>query len=406
MTADTPAVRTLRAAVEADDSRVAASLRQLLASDPSITVTDTARADVVVVELAATAGPGAGIRISELAQRRPVVVLGFDDRIQQAVAGLRNVTFLDKLDAGTELFVALRQVTAPAVTGGTAAAPTPATWPRIALLAGAVFAGPWAFWLSAIAQAHGLISWRLPQGLALWSIAPLLIAAVAATSGRTGLRDLGARVTRFRVPARTYATAAALPLLIAGLTAAIVTVAGGTVPYGQLLSLPAALIYLLYGTGLFLLTEEAAWRGALLPRIQHRLGAGRASIVIGLIWAGWHLPLLATPGESDHGLPIVPFLLLIIATSVLMTALVNAANGSVLIAGLFHASFDACYSWFGVVGDQHAMLWTAATITTLTAAGLLAFTRGGLFEQPGQRTSMSAASLGGEASGARLRETS
>jgi membrane protease YdiL (CAAX protease family) len=378
MTADASMVRTLRVAVEADDPRVAAGLRQLLASDPDIAVTDTSaeieNADVVVVELTATAGPGVGVRIAELARTIPVVVLGFDDRVQHAVTGLANVAFLDKLHADSRLLRTLRQVAARTVP-----VPTAATWPRVAVVTAAVFAGPWAFWLSAIAQAHGLIGWRLPQGLGLWSIAPLLVAAVAVTSGRAGLRDLGARIVQFRVPAQTYAAAAALPLVFATLTAAFVTAAGGTVPYGQLLSLPAALVYLAYGTGLFLLTEEAAWRGTLLPRVQHRLGAAWASIVIGCLWACWHLPLLATPGESDRGLPVLPFLVLIVATSVLMTALVNAASGSVVIAAVFHASFDASYSWFGVVGDQHAMLWTATAVTVLAAASLLAGTRGHLF---------------------------
>jgi membrane protease YdiL (CAAX protease family) len=374
MSRGTSAIPTLRVAIEVSDDRVAGGLRQLLDSDSGIVIAEAEDADVAVVELAATAGPGAGIRISELARQRPVVVIGFDHHVEHAVAGLANVSFVDKLDADSALLVALRQ----AATRPSPTMPS-ATWPRIAVVTAAVFAGPWAFWVSAIAQAHGLVSWRLPQGLALWSMVPLLVAAVALTSGRPGLRDLGARVTRVRLPVRTYAAAVGLPLVIAGATAVIVTVAGGTVPYGQLLSLPAAVVYLIYGTGLFLLTEEAAWRGVLLPRVQHRLGAGRASIVVGLIWAGWHLPLLATPGESDQGLPIAPFLVLIVTTSVLMTALVNAGRGSVVIAGLFHASFDACYSWFGVVGDQHAMLWTAATITLLAAAGLLVLTRGGLF---------------------------
>lgn len=407
MTAPASVTETLRIAVEAADPRITTGLRHLLGTDPGIAVTDTGarieNADVIIVELAATAGPGTGVRIAELARQRPVVVLGFDNRVQQAVAGLANVTFLDKLDAGSLLLPTLRQVATRTAPVPTAAAS--ATWPRIAVIVAAVFVGPWAFWLTAIAQAHGLIGWRLPQGLALWSIAPLLVAAVAATSGRAGLRVLGGRVTRFRVPGHTYAVAAALPLVIAALTAAIVTGAGGTVPYGELLSLPAALVYLAYGTGLFLLTEEAAWRGTLLPRVQHRLGAGWASMVIGCLWACWHLPLLATPGESDRGLPVLPFLVLIVATSVLMTALVNAAGGSVVIAALFHASFDACYSWFGVVSDQHAMLWTATATTTALAVALLTVTRGRLFAPAPQRhPSSSAGSPRANRAGTRMRE--
>jgi hypothetical protein len=67
---------------------------------------------------------------------------------------------------------------------------------------------------------------------------------------------------------------------------------------------------------------------------------------------------------------------------VLISGLVNAANGSVVVAALFHASFDASYSYLGVVGSEHAMLWAATAITALAAALLLVRTRGRLFMQP------------------------
>ena len=62
-----------------------------------------------------------------------------------------------------------------------------------------------------------------------------------------------------------------------------------------------------------------------------------------------------------------------------MTALFNAAGGSVFIAAVFHASFDACYSYLGVVGTQHTMIWVAAAITTASAAGTVLATRHRLF---------------------------
>ncbi len=138
------------------------------------------------------------------------------------------------------------------------------------------------------------------------------------------------------------------------------------------------MVYLGYGTGLFLLTEEAGWRGAVLPRLQQRMQPWQAALVLGVIWAGWHLPLLAVPDTGDHGLPVLPFLLLVVATSVLISGLVNAAGGSVVVAALFHASFDASYSYLGVVGAEHAMIWIATAITALVAVVLVVRTRGRL----------------------------
>ncbi|MFC4786354.1 CPBP family intramembrane glutamic endopeptidase [Nocardioides sp. MAHUQ-72] len=256
---------------------------------------------------------------------------------------------------------------------------TPAErWPQLAWLGLAGFAGPWTIWLSRIAQDHGLIGWHLPQGLALWSILPALALAVAGVSGRAGLRDLAGRLLRWHAPVWTYLVALGLPLGIAGATAALVAGTGGEVPVGRLMSLPAALAYLAYGTGLFLLTEEAAWRGALLPGVQHRVGPAAASLIVGAAWAVWHLPLLANPGEHDRGLPVAPFLILVIGTSVLVTGLVNAAGGSVIVAAVFHASFDACYSYLGIVGPEHVMLIVAAALTTTAAAALMLATRGRL----------------------------
>jgi membrane protease YdiL (CAAX protease family) len=148
---------------------------------------------------------------------------------------------------------------------------------------------------------------------------------------------------------------------------------------GEVLNLPGALIYLAYGTGLFLLTEEAGWRGALLPRLQHRMPPWQAALVLGVIWAGWHLPLLATPDAGDQGLPLAPFLLLVVTTSVLISGVVSAASGSVVVAAVFHASFDASYSYLGVVGSVPTMIWAAAAITALTAVALAVRTRGRLF---------------------------
>jgi uncharacterized protein len=249
---------------------------------------------------------------------------------------------------------------------------------HLALLAVAAFAGPWLVWGSAIAQAHGLMNWRLPQGLALWTLTPSLLLAVCAVGGRAALRDLAARLGRVRAGGGRYLLAVATPVFLAAGAVGLTRLAGGPAHVGVALDLPAALLYLLYGTGLFLLTEEAVWRGALLPRLQVRLTPLPAALVLGAVWAVWHLPLLSVPGAGDEGMPFLPFAGCVVGTSVLITALVNAAGGSVVVAAVFHAAFDAAYSYAGVVGPEHAVLWATAGLTTVAAAAVAVGTRGRL----------------------------
>ena len=56
-------------------------------------------------------------------------------------------------------------------------------------------------------------------------------------------------------------------------------------------------------------------------------------MLLGLVWGAWHLPLMVANGEAP-----VPYLLLIVPQTVLMTWVVNSTGGSMLLAMLFHAS--------------------------------------------------------------------
>src|SRR4051812_4152893 len=158
----------------------------------------------------------------------------------------------------------------------------------------------------------------------------------------------------------------------------IAAATGVPLDLGGTLSAPAALIYLCYGVGLFLLTEEAGWRGAILPRLQTRLTPLTASLVLGAVWTVWHIPSLHVPGETDQGLSLPVFAVLVVATTVLITALVNAAGGSVIIAAIFHASFDAAYAYTGVVGGDPALLEIATGLTVAAAIAVVVRTRGRL----------------------------
>jgi membrane protease YdiL (CAAX protease family) len=84
--------------------------------------------------------------------------------------------------------------------------------------------------------------------------------------------------------------------------------------------------------------EELAWRGFALPRLLQRYSALVASVVLGVLWGLWHLPLIFTEGKALFGQPIWLLLADIVAKSILFTWVFLRTRGSVLIAALLHAT--------------------------------------------------------------------
>src|SRR5215203_3283393 len=122
------------------------------------------------------------------------------------------------------------------------------------------------------------------------------------------------------VPSVVILGPAAFSLAVAG----IYTLFGGSwaeaappaILQGPLLFLPLFLLILTFTDGL---GEELAWRGFALPRLLTRYNALVASVVLGVIWALWHLPLLWTEGNGMFHQPVWLLLLDVTAKAVLFT---------------------------------------------------------------------------------------
>ena len=86
--------------------------------------------------------------------------------------------------------------------------------------------------------------------------------------------------------------------------------------------------------------EEIGWRGFLLPYLLQRYSPVTSSLIVGIIWAVWHLPNFLMPGYPHHGLPFSAFAFMTIAFSMLFTWLHLRTNGSLVVAVIFHAALN------------------------------------------------------------------
>jgi len=117
--------------------------------------------------------------------------------------------------------------------------------------------------------------------------------------------------------------------------------------------------FLTYGMG-----EEIGWRGFALPRMQHGASAARATLVLGLLWALWHLPpFFYLDTYQKMGLWMYPFLAFtIVCGNVVYTWIYNSSGGSVLMAILFHTSFNF-FSASAAGQGTVAIVMTAGIVT-------------------------------------------
>jgi membrane protease YdiL (CAAX protease family) len=178
-----------------------------------------------------------------------------------------------------------------------------------------------------------------------WTWAPAIAALLAAalTGGRAVVRELGARLVRWRVGWQWYLVVILGPAVFSLAVAGVYVMLGGfwaevapaAMRGGPLLMLPLFLVILTLTDGL---GEELAWRGFALPRLLTQHTALVASLILGVIWALWHLPLVWTEGNAMYHQPVWLLLVDIPAKSVLFTWVFLHTRGSVFLAMLFHGA--------------------------------------------------------------------
>jgi uncharacterized protein len=88
------------------------------------------------------------------------------------------------------------------------------------------------------------------------------------------------------------------------------------------------------------LGEEIGWRGYVLPRLQSRMSALSAALLIAPIWGLWHLPLWLTGDPVKTPTFYVAFFAAVFPMSVLLTWVYNSTGGSLLMVVILHATVN------------------------------------------------------------------
>jgi membrane protease YdiL (CAAX protease family) len=207
------------------------------------------------------------------------------------------------------------------------------------------------------------------------SITALVLSAVLGGGALRGLLD-GFSISR--ASARWVVVALLLPLAMILVAIAISIMAFGaptpviTIALVGVLAREFVRVLFLGGP----LGEELGWRGFVLPRLQARRTAFGASLLLGLIWGLWHIPLYFVPGTGQFetvsggtspAFAIGAFVVWTIGLSILFTWLFNETRGSLIVVILFHTSINLGAFVPAAVGSTGAASFLYAIVTWIVA---------------------------------------
>lgn len=205
--------------------------------------------------------------------------------------------------------------------------------------------------------------------LAVYAPSLVAIALTAARRGREGLADLFRSLLRVR--ARwTWIALSLLGYPALWLAVSLVQAAAGGSLAGfdlrpWLVALPLVLLHGQLLTDPGALGEELGWRGFALPRLLELVDARAAALLLGVVWAVWHLPAFYVGSLSQSSIAFLPFIANVTAFSVLMTWIFVNTRGSVLWAGVIpHLMFNA---------TPHAGIHPVGWVTMAVAVLVLVF---------------------------------
>jgi membrane protease YdiL (CAAX protease family) len=242
----------------------------------------------------------------------------------------------------------------------------------------ATFAWTWLFWGVGIMQGISMESSGGFLILLVGVLGPMVtgIGFTYLTRSKTGRRDYWKRIVDFkRISAKWYLVIFLFVPALNILAALIDKLAGGIgAAWGEaalnVLSDPLSIIPSILFASLIPFIEELGWRGYVLDRFQEKQNALVSSLILGVVWSLWHLPLFFVEGSYQAGLGVGTlafwlFMVGIVPLNIPFTWIYNNTRRSTLAVILFHSMVNLTGELIALTERADTIsiaLWFVATI--------------------------------------------
>lgn len=221
-------------------------------------------------------------------------------------------------------------------------------------------------WIIEIGLAFYGISMQTASGSVMLSLSVLGPATAAIvltylTGDRDEIHDYWQRIAdKKRIGPRWYLVVLFLPAVLFSLSALLDILMGGKgLNFGaQIAQFSVNPFYLIIIAVIAPTFEEFGWRGYALDKLQMRWNALFSSLILGVLWALWHLPIFFIPGTYQHSLGVGSmafwtYMISVIPLTILFTWVFNNTYRSTLSAILFHIAIDISGEVFSVTGRAY-----------------------------------------------------
>jgi membrane protease YdiL (CAAX protease family) len=215
--------------------------------------------------------------------------------------------------------------------------------------------------------------WSLIWGLGVFgpSLSALLVGWLI--GGAPEVKRLLSGFARWKVGFGWYFAAAFLflaPLAITLVYGVLGQPSPGPKPGETLASLAGIVLFTLFSGPL---SEELGWRGFALPRLQAKHPAWVSSLLLGVVWTCWHIPLFFISSETQMSIPFPIYLVLVLTLTFYITWLYNNTGGSLIVTVLAHFAFNMTGFLTGPLGLMPPMTFymTAGPMLGLIVVGVV-----------------------------------